>query len=143
VRICLQLNFRRWVMWRRSSDLFEDSATRALMAGTIHFLADRAAFAPGKVVQPGCPPSPLAPPVPPETSGTRVTGIMRVAAVEVITCGMVPLLSFADFAGRMSTPNGHFESALASDLHRHQTIAATSAFLFHRTSTETGTRRGP
>jgi hypothetical protein len=128
------------------------------MAEMICFLADGAAFAPGKVVQPGRPPSPLAPPALPETSGMRVTSIMRATAIEAIAQGMVPLLSFADFASRMSAPNGYFESAVTRDLETFagtvpffsvtfgrlpETLVAASAFIFFRNSTETGTERDP
>jgi hypothetical protein len=83
---------------------------------------------------------------------------MRAVAAEAIARGTVPLLSFADFVGRMFTPDGRFESALAHDPdtfagttpfflvtfgHLPKTLAASSTFLFFRTSVEMGTGRGP
>jgi hypothetical protein len=79
---------------------------------------------------------------------------MRAAAAEAITWGTVPLLSFVDITGTMSVPDGHFEPPLAHDLETFvspttffsvafgrlaKTYVAASAFLFFRTSMETGT----
>jgi hypothetical protein len=140
------------------SDPSKDNEAIALMAEMIRFLADGAAFTPGKVVQCWRLPTPLAPPAPPETSGTCVTGITRVIVIEAIARWRVPLLSFADFAGRMSVLDGCFKLAVAHDPetsagklpffsvtfgHMPKTLAAAYAFLFFGTSTKMGTRQGP
>jgi hypothetical protein len=97
---------------------------------------------------------PLAPTAPPETSKTRISGIMHAAAALAIARGMTPLLSFADFTGRTSPPDGHLEPAPARNPEIFaakaiffsatfgrlpETFATASAFLFFRTSAETGT----
>jgi hypothetical protein len=70
-----------------------------------------------------------------------VSGITHAVAAEAIVRRTVPLVSFTDFTGRMSAPDGHFESATFGRL--PETFATASAILFFRTSVEMGTGRGP
>jgi hypothetical protein len=128
------------------------------MVGMMHFLAEGAAFALGTILQPGRFPPDLEPEALSKSFGPRVSGIMHAMAAEAIARGMVPLLSFADFAGRTYAPDGRFEPPLTRTLetfassapffsytfgHLAKTFIATSAFLFFRTSGEMGTERGP
>jgi hypothetical protein len=97
---------------------------------------------------------PLAPPAPTETFKMCVFDITRAAAAEAITWGTTPLLSFADFTGRTSPPDGHFKPAPTQNLEIFtvkaiffsttfrrlpKTFTTASAFLFFKTSAEMGT----
>jgi hypothetical protein len=121
----------------------------------MHFLAEGATFAPGTALQPGHLSLPLAPLAPTDTFEMRISDITRVAAAEAMVRGTVPLLSFADFTGRMFALGGHFEPALTHDpetfastapffsatfVRLPKTFAVASTFLFFRTSAETCTR---
>jgi hypothetical protein len=124
----------------------------------MHFLAEGATLVLGTnlLLQRFLPP--LAPPALTETSKMCVFGITHATTAEVITQGTTPLLSFADFTGRTSPLDGHFEPAPARDLEIFaakanfflvtfgclpETFVVASAFLFFRTSAEMGTGRGP
>jgi hypothetical protein len=79
---------------------------RAPIAGTMHFLVEGATFlVPGVALLLGPPSTALQPEALCKFSGSHV-------AVEAIVRGMMPLLSFADFADRMFMPDGHFELPL-------------------------------
>jgi hypothetical protein len=74
----------------------------------MQFLVEGEAFAPGSVLQPGPLPLALEPEALSKFSKPRVSGVIRAVAVEAFAPGTVPMLGFADFAGWMSAPNGHF-----------------------------------
>jgi hypothetical protein len=123
----------------------------------MHFLAEGATLVLGTNLLLRCFSPPLAPPALTETSKMRVYGITSIVAAEAIARGMTPLLSSAYFTSRMPPLDSCFELAHAHDPEIFtataiffsatfgrlpETFAAASAFLFFRTSVETGTGRG-
>jgi hypothetical protein len=124
----------------------------------MHFLAEGATLVLGTNLLLRRFSPPLAPPAPTKTSKKRVFDITRATAAEAIAWGTTPLLSFADFTGRMSPLDSHFEPARMRDPEIFaakaiffsatfgrlpETFMGASAFLFFRTSAKMGTGQGP
>jgi hypothetical protein len=124
------------------------------MAGTMGFLADGITFfAPGTILEPWPLPPVIEPKAPSKFNEPWASGVICAAAAEAIARGTIPLLSFTNYATKISASNGRFREPFTCAPETFagfipffsgafgrfaKTFPLGSAFLFFKTSMETG-----